>query len=65
MYLICNIKSWLCTKWCESTSASQNIKKIKNVSNVLIFTFIFSHLADAFIQSDLQMRTIEEIKTNT
>ncbi len=24
----------------------------------------FSHLADAFIQSDLQMRTIEAIKTN-
>ncbi len=30
----------------------------------LIFTFTFSHLADAFIQSDLQMRTIEAIKTN-
>ncbi len=28
------------------------------------FIFIFSHLADAFIQSDLQMRTIEAIKTN-
>ncbi len=26
--------------------------------------FTFSHLADAFIQSDLQMRTIEAIKTN-
>ncbi len=25
---------------------------------------LFSHLADAFIQSDLQMRTIEAIKTN-
>ncbi len=24
----------------------------------------FSHLADAFIQSDLQMRTLEVIKTN-
>ncbi len=24
----------------------------------------FSHVADAFIQSDLQMRTIEAIKTN-
>ncbi len=29
-----------------------------------IFTFIFSNLADAFIQSNLQMRTIEAIKTN-
>ncbi len=26
--------------------------------------FIFCYLADAFIQSDLQMRTIEAIKTN-
>ncbi len=29
-----------------------------------IFTFTFSHLADAFIQSDLQMRTMEAIKIN-
>ncbi len=28
------------------------------------YTFTFSHLADAFIQSDLQMRTIEAIKPN-
>ncbi len=27
-------------------------------------TFTFSHLADAFIQSDLQMRTMEAIKIN-
>jgi len=27
-----------------------------------IITFTFIHLADAFIQSDLQMRTIEAIK---
>ncbi len=27
-------------------------------------TFTFSHLADTFIQSDLQMRTIEAMKTN-
>ncbi len=26
--------------------------------------YLFSHLADAFIQIDLQMRTIEAIKTN-
>ncbi len=31
---------------------------------LLMFTFTFSHLADAFIQRDLQMRTIEAIKTN-
>ncbi len=30
----------------------------------LCFYFTFSHLADAFIQSNLQMRTIEAIKTN-
>ncbi len=29
-----------------------------------VSTFTFSHLADAFIQSDLQMRTIEAIKIN-
>ncbi len=28
------------------------------------YTFTFSNLADAFIQSDLQMRTLEAIKTN-
>ncbi len=27
-------------------------------------TFTFSHLADAFIQSDLQMRKMEAIKIN-
>ena len=26
------------------------------------FTFTFIHLADVFIQSDLQMRTIEAVK---
>ncbi len=32
---------------------------------ILFYIYItFSHLADAFIQSDLQMRTIEAIKTN-
>ncbi len=30
----------------------------------IYITFTFSYLADAFIQSDLQMRTIEAIKTN-
>ncbi len=29
---------------------------------LLTFTFTFSHLADAFIQSNLQMKTIEAIK---
>ncbi len=28
------------------------------------YTFTFSHVADAFIQSDLQMRTMETIKIN-
>ncbi len=35
----------------------QNIAQINAV-------YLFSHLADAFVQSDLQMRTIEAIKTN-
>ncbi len=29
-----------------------------------LFTFTFSHLSDAFIQSDLQMRTMEATKIN-
>ncbi len=33
-------------------------------SLVIYIIFAFSHLADAFIQSDLQMRTMEAIKTN-
>ncbi len=33
-------------------------------SFVIYIIFTFSNLADAFIQSDLQMRTIEAIKTN-
>ncbi len=34
------------------------------ISYLTYFTFTFNHLADAFIQSDLQMRTIEAIKIN-
>ncbi len=40
------------------------------LNKILLFIFsmyiyiTFSHLADAFIQSNLQMRTIEAIKTN-
>ncbi len=30
----------------------------------IYITFTFSHLADAFIQSDLQMMTMEAIKIN-
>ncbi len=30
----------------------------------LCITFTFSHLADAFIQSDLQMRTMEVLVNN-
>ncbi len=41
-----------------------NSFKIWNVKIYSKETFIFSHLADAFIQSDLQMRTIEAIKIN-
>ncbi len=33
-------------------------------THIRTFTFTFSYLADAFIQSDLQMRTLEAIKTN-
>ncbi len=30
--------------------------------SIITFTFTFNHLADAFIQSDVQMRTIEAIR---
>ncbi len=30
----------------------------------LLLLLLFSHLADAFVQSDLQMMAIEAIKTN-
>ncbi len=36
----------------------------KCAHNTELNTFTFSHLADAFIQSNLQMRTIEAINTN-
>ncbi len=32
--------------------------------HILFIIFTFSHLADAFIQSNLQMRTMEAIKIN-
>ncbi len=39
--------------------------KVKGQISALHYIYItFSHLADAFIQSDLQMRTLEAIKTN-
>ncbi len=47
-------------------SQVQNLTYNLNFKDI-IYNYIyitFSHLADAFIQSDLQMRTIEEIKTN-
>ncbi len=43
-------------------------KRLKSTYVTLLeiyyITFTFSHLADAFIQSDLQMRTMEGIKIN-
>ncbi len=43
----------------ESKSKEPNIQTI-----IIIIIFTFSYLADTFIQSDLQMRTKEAIKTN-
>ncbi len=45
-------------------SGTSSILLLLDLSAAFTFTFAFSHLADAFIQSDLQMRTIEAIKTN-
>ncbi len=41
-----------------------DIVQLKQEFPHIFLTFTFSHLADAFIQSNLQMRTIEAIKTN-
>ncbi len=46
---------------CESKNANGNARFAIVFG---LFTFTFSHLADAFIQSDLQMRTMEAIKIN-
>ncbi len=40
------------------------LKAFKMYLDQIKFTFTFSHFADAFIQSDLQIRTIETIKMN-
>ncbi len=41
----------------------KNATRVKNCF-LYIYYIKFSHLADAFTQSDLQMRTLEAIKTN-
>ncbi len=51
------------TVWRHTWSESV-ILHHQHISSNLILHLHFSHLADAFIQSDLQMRTIEAIKTN-
>ncbi len=40
------------------------MSKSAALHNVYVYIFTFSHLADAFIQSDLQRRTMEAIKIN-
>ncbi len=44
----------------DTLSTSSNVKALKSItlsaSYFTYFTFTFSHLADAFIQSDLQIR---------
>jgi len=39
-----------------------NFKGVFIATPFVEFTFTFIHLADAFLQSDLQMRTIEAVK---
>ncbi len=46
--------------WCLLKTDSNHKQNVWSWSYT--FTFTFSHLADAFIQSDLQMRTLEAIK---
>ncbi len=51
------------TLYTENWIYTESCKSLWYRSKNLYFTFTFSHLADAFIQSDLQMMTIEEIMT--
>ncbi len=46
----------------ENILGENNRLTKKDTASIITFTFI--HLADAFIQSNLQKRTIEAIKTN-
>ncbi len=53
------------SKWWQNFHFWVNypFKRVLLISAPYLYrTFAFSHLADAFIQSDLQMRTIEAIK---
>ncbi len=48
----------------QECNKSQKLFPIYIYIYIYIYTFTFSHLADAFTQCDLQMRTLEAIKTN-
>ncbi len=43
---------------------SDSLQMLISVCIYIHITFTFSHLADYFIQSDLQIRTMEAIKIN-
>ncbi len=49
---------------CDSEDWSNDAENTALITGINYITFTFSHLADAFIQSDLQMRTIEAIRIN-
>ncbi len=53
----------LLSKWCNATFPMKKQTHL-HVEWSEVSTFTFSYLPDAFIQSDLQMRTIEAIKIN-
>ncbi len=59
---------FICECWKKCITVSTKIWSNNIDNNQKCFlsskSFTFSHLADAFIQSDLQMRTIEAIKTS-
>ncbi len=52
------------TKSNTPESAKVLSKSMNPAFIIYLFIYLFSHLADAFVQSDLQMRAIEAIKTN-
>ncbi len=60
-----NLHNWWLTKYFFAPLYIYNFLYIFFKYTCIYYTtFTFSHLGNAFIQSDLQMRTIEAIKTN-
>ncbi len=64
IYCICEFAVFYCLHKSSSATVNEEDRFLECAADILIglkHTFTFSHLADTFIQSDLQMRTMEAI----